>query len=112
MTLVNTYATPRCAALAKRVRRCDDDARVGPRAYSKLVAHHTTLPGLRVRDVLEYGHAEVARLTAAGMPADVVALARACDRCFELDADYVNPLPAWRGGGGPRGNELRWAALH
>ena len=34
------------------------------------------------------------------MPADVVALAESCDRCFELGAEYVNPLPAWRAAGG------------
>ena len=33
------------------------------------------------------------------LPADVVALAESCDRCFELGAEYVNPLPAWRAGG-------------
>ena len=41
--------------------------------------------------------AMVAQLQAAAMPADVVALAESCDRCFELGAEYVNPLPAWRG---------------
>ena len=43
--------------------------------------------------------AMVAQLRAAAMPADVVALAESCDRCFELGAEYVNPLPAWRAGG-------------
>ena len=39
-------------------------------------------------------------LAAGGFPADVVDLAESCDRCFELDAEYLNPLPAWRGEGG------------
>ena len=43
--------------------------------------------------------AMVAQLREAAMPADVVALAESCDRCFELGAEYVNPLPAWRAGG-------------
>ena len=36
----------------------------------------------------------------AAMPRDIVDLARSCDRCFDLGAEYANPLPPWRSDGG------------
>ena len=51
-------------------------------------------PAPDVRDAM------VAKLEAAAMPRDIVDLARSCDRCFDLGAEYANPLPPWRSDGG------------